>query len=60
MQFTTTLFCQIVHLVPRLMFGNLVRKDGAERHAKRFSSWEQFVSVIFCQIAQAKSLAGDQ
>lgn len=56
MQFTTSLFCQIVHLVPRLMFANLVRECGAERHAKGFSSWDQFVSMLFCQLAQSKSL----
>jgi hypothetical protein len=29
---------------------------GAERYSKGFSSWDQFVAMMFCQLAQAKSL----
>jgi len=56
MQFSTNLFSQIVHLVPRLTFAQLVNQTQAERYAKGFSSWDQFVSMLFCQLAQAKSL----
>lgn len=56
MQFTTNLFSQIIHLVPRLTFARLVTKCGAERYTKGFSSWDQYVSMLFCQLAQAKSL----
>jgi transposase len=28
----------------------------AERHAKGFSSWDQYVAMLFCKLAQAKSL----
>jgi hypothetical protein len=33
-----------------------VREHKAERHARGFSSWEQFVAMSFCQFAPAKSL----
>jgi hypothetical protein len=56
MKFTTSLFGQILEVVPRLSFGRLVHKCGAERHAKGFSSWDQYVSMLFCQMAQCKSL----
>jgi hypothetical protein len=56
MQFTTNLFGQIIHIVPRLTFAQLVIKWGAERYSKGFSSWDQYVSMLFCQLAQAKSL----
>jgi hypothetical protein len=56
MQFNTNLFSQIIHIIPRSSFARLVHECGAERHAKGFSSWDQYVSMLFCQFAQAKSL----
>jgi len=56
MKFTTSLFSQIVHIMPRQSFLQMVHECGAERHTKGFSSWTQYVSMLFCQLAQAKSL----
>jgi hypothetical protein len=56
MQFNTNLFSQIIHIIPRSSFAQLVHECGAERHAKGFSSWDQYVAMLFCQFAQAKSL----
>ena len=56
MKFTTSLFSQILQIVPRVSFQRLVHESGAERHAKGFSSWDQYVAMLFCQLAQAKSL----
>ena len=56
MKFSTNLFSQILQIVPRLSFARLVQECGAERHAKGFSSWAQYVAMLFCQLAQAKSL----
>ena len=56
MKFTTSLFSQIIHIMPRHSFARLVNECGAERHAKGFSSWDQYVSMLFCQLAQSKSL----
>lgn len=56
MQFSTSLFGQILQVLPRGTFLRLVHEHRAERHAKGFSSWTQFVSMLFCQMAQAKSL----
>jgi hypothetical protein len=33
-----------------------VRELKAEYHARGFSSWDQFVAMLFCQLAQARSL----
>jgi hypothetical protein len=41
---------------PRTEFGALVKKHNAERGAKGFSCWTQFVSMLFCQLAHADSL----
>ncbi|WP_092211357.1 DUF4372 domain-containing protein [Desulfoluna spongiiphila] len=37
-------------------FARLVSVHGAERNSKGFKCWDHFVSMLFCQIAQAKSL----
>jgi hypothetical protein len=39
-----------------LEFESAVRKHDAERHARGFSSWGQFIAMLFCQLGHAKSL----
>jgi hypothetical protein len=56
MNFTTNLFSQILHIIPKTSFSQLVYASGAERHAEGFSSWDQLVALLFCQFAQARSL----
>jgi hypothetical protein len=51
-----SLFAQIVQVIPRATFARIVRRTRAERHSKGFSSWDQFVAMVFCQFAQSKSL----
>jgi len=55
MKFNTSFFSQILQIIPRVSFLRLVHECGAERHAKGFSSWDQYVAMLFCQLAQAKS-----
>ena len=51
-----SLFSQLVALFRRQQFYGLVIEHGAERYSKGFSSWDHFVAMLFCQLAQAKSL----
>ena len=51
-----SLFSQLLSLFPRLEFEQLVHKHQAQKGAKGFDCWTQFVSMLFCQLAQAKSL----
>jgi Domain of unknown function (DUF4372)/Transposase DDE domain len=51
-----SIFSQILRLFPRLEFEQLVRKHRAERHARGFPCWGQFVAMLFCQLGQAHSL----
>jgi hypothetical protein len=51
-----SLFSQLLQHFPRTEFGSLVRKHQAERAAKGFSCWTQFVAMLFCQLAHADSL----
>lgn len=53
---STSLFSQLLSLFDRNSFNRLVRKHQAERYSKGFSCWDQFVAMLFCQLAQAKSL----
>jgi hypothetical protein len=52
----TSLFSQLLHHFPRTHFAELVKKHHAERHAKGFTCWSQFVAMMFSQLAQADSL----
>jgi hypothetical protein len=54
-----SIFSQILQLIPRDRFEAAVEKHQSERHARGFSSWGQFVAMLFCQLAQAKSLRRD-
>jgi hypothetical protein len=53
---TSSLFSQLLSLVDRNRFAKLVRETGSERRSKGFASWDHFVAMLFCQLAQAKSL----
>lgn len=43
-------------MIPSDEFNQAVEKHQAERHSRGFSSRGQFVAMLFCQLAQAKSL----
>jgi len=53
---TGSLFTQVLSLVDRGRFGQAVRQWDAERAAKGFRCWDQFVAMVFCQLAGADSL----
>lgn len=51
-----SIFSQILKLFSRGGFEKAVREHKAERHARGFSSWGHFVSMLFCQVGRAHSL----
>jgi hypothetical protein len=51
-----SIFSQLLSVINRNNFSRLVKKTNAEKGAKGFSCWDQFVAMMFCQLAQAKSL----
>src|SRR3954449_12205508 len=53
---TGSLFSQILSLFQRSDFERHVRELKTDYRSKGFSSWEQFVALLFCQLAQARSL----
>jgi hypothetical protein len=50
------MFSQLLQLFPRSEFQMMVKETRSERHARGFSSWSQFVSMLFCQLGHAFSL----
>ena len=52
----SSLFSQLLSVVNRHQFERRVKESGAEKAAKGFTCWSQFVAMMFCQLAQAKSL----
>src|SRR6267378_5252453 len=51
-----SMFSQILGWFPRLEFDAAVREHKAERHARGFTCWQQFVAMLFCQLGHAQSL----
>jgi Transposase DDE domain/Domain of unknown function (DUF4372) len=47
---------QLLQFFPRAEFETFVKETKAERHARGFSSWDQFVAMMFCQVGDAQSL----
>ncbi|HZQ97167.1 MAG TPA: IS4 family transposase [Candidatus Sulfotelmatobacter sp.] len=51
-----SIFSQLLQLFPRLEFESAVKQHQAEYHARGFTSWGQFVAMLFCQLGRAHSL----
>ncbi len=51
-----SLFAQVLSLISRREFHRIVRHRQAEKVAKGFSCWDQFVAMLFCRMGGANSL----
>jgi len=51
-----SIFSQLLQLFPRADFQQAVVATKAERHARGFTCWGQFVAMVFCQLGRAHSL----
>jgi hypothetical protein len=56
MQRFCSIFSQLLQLFPRLEFEQAVKQHKAEFHARSFSSWGQFIAMLFCQLGRAHTL----
>ena len=54
----SSVFAQMLQMISRYEFRKAVLHHKAERHSKGFSSWAQFVALLFCQIASHDGLRG--
>jgi hypothetical protein len=51
-----SIFSQLLQLFSRIEFHQVVKETKAERHARGFTCWGQFVAMLFCQLGRAHSL----
>jgi len=51
-----SIFSQVLKLFSRGEFEKAVKEHKAERHARGFTSWGQFLAMLFCQLGRAHSL----
>jgi len=51
-----SIFNQLLQLFPRTEFQRAVQATNAERHARGFACWDQFVAMLFAQLGRAHSL----
>jgi uncharacterized protein DUF4372/DDE family transposase len=51
-----SIFSQMLKLFSRGDFERAVKEHKAERHARGFTSWGQFMAMLFCQLGRAHSL----
>jgi hypothetical protein len=51
-----SVYSQLLQLFPRGQFAQVVKQHQAEFNAKGFTCWEQFVAMLFCQVAHLNSL----
>src|SRR5262245_12038788 len=51
-----SVFSQLLQLFPRQEFQKAVDKHRSDRGARDFTSWDHFVTMLFCQLGAAHSL----
>lgn len=51
-----SIMTQLLQVFPRNAFQQEVKQTKAERHARGFASWDHFVAMLYCQLADAQSL----
>ena len=52
----SSIFSQMLQLFSRHEFEQAVAEHRAERHARGFTCWGQFVAMLFCHLGRAQSL----
>ena len=52
----SSIMTQLLQVFSRNEFQQAVKQTKAERHARGFASWDHFVAMLYCQLADAQSL----
>lgn len=53
---TMTMFAQMVQMLNTIDFANLVHKYQTDKHAKGITTRDQFIAMLYCQLASCDSL----
>ena len=51
-----TIFSELLKLVPRYHFDKAVNSHQGDRYAKSFTTWKQFITLLYSQITRKDSL----
>ena len=51
-----TIFSEILKLCPRYQFTKAVKQYDGDRYVKSFTTWQQFMAILYSQITQKDSL----
>ena len=51
-----TIFSELLKLVPRFHFEKAVNRHGTDSYAKSFTTWRQFITLLYSQIRRKDSL----
>lgn len=52
----TTVFSELLKLCPRYQFDKAVERYEGDRYVKSFSTWQQFITILYSQVKQKDSL----
>ncbi len=52
----TTVFSELLKLCPRYQFDKAVDLYEEDRYVKSFSTWQQFITILYSQVKQKDSL----
>lgn len=56
MSYSSTVFSQLLRMIPQKDFALAVATSGANRYTKHFTAWVQFLANLYAQVANKKSL----
>jgi len=51
-----TLFSQVLQMIDRVSFQQIVNKHESDKHSKGINSWTHFVAMLFMQMSDCHSL----
>lgn len=56
MAYNPTVFNQLFNFIPRYVFEKSAKRHGADRYAKSFKAWHQFLLLLYAQASGKQSL----
>ena len=56
MSYYSTVMNQLLQLIPRHKFDNLVKKYEVDRYVRYFNCWQLFITLLYAQIRKKDSL----
>ena len=56
MNYTSTIFNQLLNFLPKHKFQSFVGQHNADKYVKRLNTWNQFVALLYAQITGKDSL----